>query len=662
MCYLKDVLPLRIGMLMDHPSPHMVAFLDAIAERKDCTATVFYCGQSAPERGWGAPVGNLPHRFLNGITVWGGFRINLGLISLLKRTRVDAWIVNTVYSSPSTLYSAMWLARTKIPWVYMNEPPRPRNKLASTLKSFPLDYVLKGANGVIGMGERAASIYRALLPDNRPVTSIPYYVNLNEFLRLPVSAVPTDGKPLNFVVSSQMIHRKGIDILLKACQQVKEMSWLLTLVGDGPLRPALEREFRCHFSHDRVIFSGGIPYGRRREAFMGHNVFLFPSRWDGWGMVVPEALAAGLPVVATDQVISAHEFIKNGVNGFIIPSENPSALADKMTYFIRHPETIFPMALEARKGLGNYRSEVGAEKLVQFLNEVVTSTKRPHGNADQRIIGKPLNWKTLTSSKSSTEFISKQIRQHAKKAVILTGNSLRINPKPKGNRVLVYHLVLNEDRRLFEDHIRFLKDNFVVTSVSEVLRTASEAKDKNEYCAAITFDDGFRILMTDCLEVLEKNGVKASFYIPTSFVELSCDPERAAKFSLRSHYYNLPLEPMRPEDLKLLVDHGHEVGSHGREHISLNMFSHQAAELELKKSKTLISKWTDKEPEGFAYPYGYVQSSVGQPAEWVQAAGYKYAVTLKRGIVQRSSNPFLLPRDHAEGCWSVRDLSFFLLS
>jgi glycosyltransferase involved in cell wall biosynthesis len=57
-------------------------------------------------------------------------------------------------------------------------------------------------------------------------------------------------------------------------------------------------------------------------------------------MVVPEALAAGLPVVATNQVISAHEFIKNEINGLIIPSEDVSALAEKMAYFIRHPEVI----------------------------------------------------------------------------------------------------------------------------------------------------------------------------------------------------------------------------------------------------------------------------------------------------------------------------------
>src|SRR3990170_1583848 len=103
---IKEALPLRIGILMDHPSPHMVAFLDAIAERKDCAAKVIYCGKSSPTRKWGAPGGNLPYRFLGGITVSGGFRINPGLIGALKKKRVDVWVVNTAYSSPSTLAAA----------------------------------------------------------------------------------------------------------------------------------------------------------------------------------------------------------------------------------------------------------------------------------------------------------------------------------------------------------------------------------------------------------------------------------------------------------------------------------------------------------------------------------------------------------------------------
>jgi peptidoglycan/xylan/chitin deacetylase (PgdA/CDA1 family) len=182
------------------------------------------------------------------------------------------------------------------------------------------------------------------------------------------------------------------------------------------------------------------------------------------------------------------------------------------------------------------------------------------------------------------------------------------------------------------------------------------------YRVAITFDDGFRILTRTCLETLQQLGVKATFFVPTGFIELSRDPALAEKFSLRAHHYNLPLEPMQPEDLKLLADLGHEVESHGLSHISLKNLTQPMAERELTLSKSHIAYWTGREPAGFAYPYGHVVSTLGDLPEWVQAAGYEYAVTLKRGPVEKSTHPFLLPREHAEGNWPWWELSYFLLA
>lgn len=135
----------------------------------------------------------------------------------------------------------------------------------------------------------------------------------------------------------------------------------------------------------------------------------------------------------------------------------------------------------------------------------------------------------------------------------------------------------------------------------------------------------------------------------------------AARFSLKAHYYNFALEPMRPEDLQMLVRLGHEVGSHGISHIGISSMSRQRATRELEWSAQRIRQWTGMNPAGFAYPNGHSASVLGDPIQWIRHAGYTYGLTLRRGKVQASSNPFLLPREHAEGNWSVRDLRFFLM-
>jgi len=655
-------MPLRIGILMDHPSPHMVALLDAIAERQDCIATVVYFGKSAPERTWGAPTGSLPFRFLKGITLSGGFRINASLPHLLGRMRVDAWVVNSIYSSPSTLAAAWWLNHDSKPWVYMNEPPRPRYSTISSLKYLFLEFVLQRAWGVIGMGHKAEEMYRIFLMHHQSTTSIPYYIDLEDFLRLPLPSAPEEEQAVKFVTSGQMIRRKGLDILLRACELLPDKKWELTLAGDGPLRNLLEKEFAKRWDNERVRFIGEVPYEKRSSIFDGKHVFVFPSRWDGWGMVVPEALAAGIPVISTDQVISAHEFIRNGENGFIVPTEDPQSLANSMKWFVQNKVSIQAMGIAARQSLEDYRPEVGAERLVQFLLNLVGNQQKVYTKIMDSSTSNLLNWKNLRDSSLWHRRWKNNLCDLAKKIFINSAIAVKQRNIMNGHRILVYHLVLKEDRKRFEDHIKFLADNFKICSVAEVFRAINNLPNNTTYSVAITFDDGFRLLMYDCLEVLEKFDVKACFHVPTGFVTLSKDPEKAVRYCLRTYYYNLPLDPMRPDDLKMLVDLGHEIGSHGISHISLATMTKPMAEKELNLSRKKIYEWTGKEPVSFAYPYGEIQNPLGKTTDWVREAGYKFALTLRRGKIDESTDPFLIPREHIEGNWPINYLKYFLFS
>ena len=648
---------------MDFPSPHMVSLLNAVAERGDLLAEVVYCGGLAAERRWGSPVGQLPYHILKGTRVPnGGLHVSIDLIPTMRSMKVDAWVINTCYGSPNTIIAAWWLGRKAVPWVYMNEPPRPRGRWLSAGKRLPLQFVVRRAWGVIGMGEKAVEMYRSLLDGHRPMTSIPYYILLDEFFQLPLPEAPVNRGTLQFLACSQMIHRKGLDILLQACKQLPHRDWQLTLLGDGPLRRKLEEAFSRSFPRERVIFRGEVPFDRRQEAFAGHHVFVHPSRWDGWGMVVPEALAAGLPVVATDRVVAAHEFIRDGINGFIVPAENPGALSERMGHFLHHPECIGEMAVAGRQSLKNYRAETGAERLAQFLNDRIGDSLRRREEMAKPKPSGPLTWHTLTESGTFSQYFIKESRHQARGLVIRAGNMIHRNAQPVGNRILVYHLVLPEDRQSFEDQIKFLRDYFVISGAADILNGYSGKRPGPPYRAVLTFDDGFRVLTEDCLEILEKFNIQASFFVPAAFIDSKPGSAPAKRLSLTAHYYyNRALEPMEPEDLKTLAKLGHDVWSHGWSHVSLRAMSRQQAQRELALSRKRIQEWTGLAPAGFAYPYGHTSSVLGDVPRWVQEAGYSYGFTLRRGAVGAASNPLLLPREHVEGNWPVRDLRFFLM-
>jgi glycosyltransferase involved in cell wall biosynthesis/peptidoglycan/xylan/chitin deacetylase (PgdA/CDA1 family) len=653
-------IPLRIGILMDHPSPHMVALLESVAAREDCTLEVLYCRRSAPGRDWGTHSGRIPHKYVYGFSGPLGTQLNPDLLRTMNRMRVDIWIVNTIYGSPTTLLAAWWLQLNNKPWVYMNEPVRPRSGLHASLRELPLRFILKRTDGIIGTGRAAVDMYQHRLPKDLPCESVPYYIDLSGFLNLPNPIPPAAGQDLQFVSSCQFIKRKGLGYLLQACKKLPQAGWHLTLIGDGPLRSELERDLEMNALQGRVTISGPIPYADRETAFAGSHIFVFPSLWDGWGMVIPEALASGLPAISTDHVISAREFIKDGKNGFLVPACNPNALAEKMLWFLRNMDIYSSMSRAARESVGDYKADLGAETLVSYLRNLYARTRQKQPHERTTVGPEKATWQLLTKPNRPLERTQLGIRSLAKKAIIRSSVTVRRPRKAKGNLIVAYHLVLKEDRRNFEEQLKFFGDHFKLSSPGELLAAASG--DSNEFRIALTFDDGFRILMQDCLEVLEKYGIKAGFYIPAAFINSMSRAGESAEFCQRSFYYSYPLEPMAPEDLKALASSGHEIGSHGLFHIGVQAMLPERAEKDFIASRAMISDWTGIAPKGFAYPYGGFSNSEGNPADWLLKAGFAYGLTLSRGIIDAKSSPFLLPRHHLEGNWLVRDLRYFLLN
>jgi glycosyltransferase involved in cell wall biosynthesis len=102
----------------------------------------------------------------------------------------------------------------------------------------------------------------------------------------------------------------------------------LTLLGDGPLRLELEALAVREGVHDRVLFAGFQPHP---QAWMrSADLFVHSSRWEGFGIVLLEALHAGCPIVATDCPGGVREVLDNGRFGVLVPVGDPASLADAM--------------------------------------------------------------------------------------------------------------------------------------------------------------------------------------------------------------------------------------------------------------------------------------------------------------------------------------------
>lgn len=148
-------------------------------------------------------------------------------------------------------------------------------------------------------------------------------------------AVPSPGRDHIITAMGKMTtQQKGFDLLLKAFAQVadKHPQWSLVLWGDGPLRTELQHLRDSLNLTDRVELPG-----RTRapaEALGRADLFVLPSRYEGFPNVLCEAMACGIPVVAFDCPYGPSDIIRDQVDGILVPPEDVDGLAEAMDHLM----------------------------------------------------------------------------------------------------------------------------------------------------------------------------------------------------------------------------------------------------------------------------------------------------------------------------------------
>jgi glycosyltransferase involved in cell wall biosynthesis len=158
-------------------------------------------------------------------------------------------------------------------------------------------------------------------------------------------------KPRRYILSvAQLERRKDFPTLLKAVQTVvnnfEEIE--LRVVGDGKERSNLERMVRQLELGKHVVFLGHLPDDKLIAEYCGASLFTLASRQEGIGIVFLEAMACGLPVVATDSGGSADPVV-HGQTGFLVPVGDWSTLAQYMLQVLKNPRLAQRLGSAGRK-------------------------------------------------------------------------------------------------------------------------------------------------------------------------------------------------------------------------------------------------------------------------------------------------------------------------
>ena len=357
-------LPYRLAILASHPIQYQTPLFRALAARSEIDLTVLFCSDwglkpyrddgFGQELKWNIPLldGYRSEVLANksprpNLSHFGGL-INPGIVRRLRRGNFDALWVHG-WARATDWLAMLTVFASGIPVLLRGETnllptlPRPKEKLKKAI----LTWLFKRVAGFLAIGRYNSEFYKAYGVQKEKVFLVPYAVDNDSFFARGEELLPKKkelkiklGIPCDLPVilfTGKLLEAKRPLDLLKAFAVVsKAARAALVYVGDGPLRPRLEayvHEFRIQ----HVYFMGFQNQTELPQFYAIADVFVLPSSFDPWGLVVNEAMCFGLPVIVSDQVGAGGDLVQQGLNGFVYRAGDVSLLAESILEVLADP-------------------------------------------------------------------------------------------------------------------------------------------------------------------------------------------------------------------------------------------------------------------------------------------------------------------------------------
>jgi glycosyltransferase involved in cell wall biosynthesis len=370
--------PLRVAIVTNILTPYRVPLFNALAADQRVIVKVFLGASSEPDRHWAWPddisfeweIGSLVSlprrdgrkpayvapgfvwsiaRFRPDVVVAGGLALGFvgRLSATLARARFFVWLDATMLSD-------------------FTESPAWNRLLRRGL--------VRTADGGIASSTLAADYLRIMgIPPGRAHLSL-LSVDVERLRHETEQAreeAPHDSErsePVRLLYVGQLASYKGVDLLIRSFRELRrrQIECELICVGDGPLRPRLDRLARSHPAWGLQILGHLQPYELPR-VWAHADVFCLFSRVEAFGAVIAEALAAGLPIVCSKHAGSSRDLIVEGENGYVVDPFQTLVCADLLE------ELVLDAAARARMGRRSLElaaicsSQAGAESFLEAV-------------------------------------------------------------------------------------------------------------------------------------------------------------------------------------------------------------------------------------------------------------------------------------------------------
>lgn len=354
---------MKVVVVTAIPSPYQVELFDELARLGYIDIHVIYLWRKQPTRPWGTPALNHPASFVDELSP-SELEAKVGSADLA----VFGW-----YQHRAVRQLMKTCAAGRKAWCFWGEAPGySRLGPIGTAGRMLLLHSLHGSDAPIwGIGSWAVERYRREFGNNRPYFNIPYFSNLHRFSSQPRTR---EARPRTVLYSGALIKRKGVDTLAHAWRQVSKSNpeARLEILGDGPLRPYMEKVLR---SGDGVVFHGAKGWSELPSYYARADILCAPSRYDGWGLVVPEALASSMPVIASNRMGASRELIREGENGWLCEPEDEAALARLLQQSLAvSAHDLASLRQKAQQSVVDFDVTIGARRFTEAARKTLQAS------------------------------------------------------------------------------------------------------------------------------------------------------------------------------------------------------------------------------------------------------------------------------------------------
>lgn len=387
---------LRLYNLCDIPTPYGVGVQRYIVPQWPGDYKIAYCASAEPGREWTFNFEGLNVEILNGYQFRPKRQVNPISIKWnpsvwksLNTFRPDV-VVLSGYFHPTMYLAALWCRLRAVPYGITCETSC-RNTTSRgakwLIKRLVAGWIVRNMAFGLPVGREAANYLRLMGARRSPLFSFPNTPDTSLVIRQATQAkipdneerirnefgIPAASKIVLYV--GRLIEAKRPIDLALAFRDIAARSQdaVLVFVGDGPLLPEIRRLAN---GQERIICAGWISDPLKVAALMAiASVFVLPSQHETWGAVINEAMAAGLPVVASNAVGAAIEMIQSGLNGIIYDVGDKDMLARAVTEMLCNPSRGEAIGCAARQTAVQYGPSFAADNFLKAALGAIATNK-----------------------------------------------------------------------------------------------------------------------------------------------------------------------------------------------------------------------------------------------------------------------------------------------